>query len=128
MDPIANLLTIIRNAYMAKKANISVSHSAIKEGIVKILHETGYLGDYKVTGEGAKKTIEAELVYIKRNPILTHIRRISTPSVREYAKAGQIPLALNGKGRVILSTSKGLMTDKEARKAGIGGEIICQVW
>lgn len=128
MDPIANLLTIIRNAYLAKKAKISAPYSIIKEEIVKILHETGYLGDYQVVGEGAKKKIEAELVYIKNKAILTHIRRISSPSVREYAKAGQIPLALNGQGRVILSTSKGLMTDKQARKAGIGGEIICQVW
>lgn len=128
MDPIANLLTIIRNAYMARKAQINVPYSKIKENIVSILSKTGYVGDFAIVGEGAKKTLQVELIYLKQKPILTHVSRISTPSVRHYAKNGQIPLAINGRGLVILTTSKGLMTDKEARKAGIGGEVICQVW
>jgi small subunit ribosomal protein S8 len=128
MDPIANLLTIIRNAYLARKQEVKVPYSKIKESIVSILSKTGFIGDFVIEGEAAKKIIKAQLIYIKQQPILTHVRRVSSPSVRHYAKNGQIPLALNGRGLVILTTSKGLMTDKEARKAGIGGEIICQVW
>lgn len=94
---------------------------------MELLKEAGFVGDYSVEGE-TKKTLKIELNYPDKKASLTHIRRISKPSIRTYAKAGKLPLALNGRGMLILSTSKGLMTDRTARKEGLGGEVICEVW
>ena len=128
MDPIANFLTQIRNGYLANKNSISLPHSQIKETIANILSQAGYLGTITVTGQVPSKTLEIELLYHQKQPLLTHISRVSTPSVRRYASADKIPHALSGKGLVILTTSKGLMTGRQARKLGVGGEVICQVW
>ena len=128
MDPIANFLTQIRNGYLANKSSISVPHSQIKETIANILSQAGYLGTVTIAGQVPRKTLEIELLYHQKQPLLTHISRVSTPSVRRYVSADKIPHALSGKGLVILTTSKGLMTGQQARKLGIGGEIICQVW
>lgn len=128
MDPIANFLTIIRNAYLARKGEVVVPHSQIKEGLAKILSEIGFVGEVKVEGSVPHKTIKIALIFNDSLPALTHVKRISRPSVRVYAKAGQIPLALSGRGVTILSTSKGLMIDRQARKERLGGEVICQLW
>jgi len=128
MDPIANFLTQIRNGYTANKKTVSIPHSNIKASLAKILSQAGYVGEVKFTGDVPSKKIEIELLYDKKTPVLTHISRFSTPSVRHYTPANKIPYALSGKGLVILTTSKGLMTGREARKQGIGGEIICKVW
>jgi small subunit ribosomal protein S8 len=128
MDPIANLLTIIRNAYLARKVEVSVPHSRIKEDLSHLLAEAGFVGSVEVEGETPRKSIKITLVYNDGLPALTKIHRISKPSVRVYAKAGKIPLALSGRGLTILSTSSGLMTDRVARASGLGGEVICQVW
>lgn len=128
MDPIANLLTIIRNAYLARKAQVVVPHSRIKENLCKIFQEAGFIAEMVVEGEVPHKTIRCTLAYHDGLPAVTQIKRVSKPSVRVYAKAGQIPLALSGRGMTILSTSAGLMSDRSARKQRLGGEIICQVW
>lgn len=128
MDPIANFLTNLRNAYLAKKAEVVVPHSRIKENLAKLLAEAGFIASTKVEGEVPHKTIRLTLAYHDGLAALTKVKRVSRPSVRLYAKAGQIPLALSGRGVTILSTSAGLLTDRTARKKGLGGEIICQLW
>ena len=128
MDPISNFITIIRNAYLAGRSKLSTSHSNSKEGIAKILKNHGYIVDFQVEGQVPKKTLSLTLAYHKDSPLLNKIQRISKPSVRIYRSADKIPHALSGKGIVIVSTSKGLMTDKDARKQNIGGELICRLW
>lgn len=128
MDPIANFLTNIRNGYTANKKSVTAPYSKIKASLAKILSQSGYVGAVKVTGTVPNKVIEIELNYDNKLPLLTHISRYSKPSVRHYTPASKIPYALSGKGIVILTTSKGLMTGREARKLGIGGEIICRAW
>ncbi len=128
MDPIANFLTSLRNAYLARKQQVAVPHSRIKAQLAGLLADAGFVDKVKVEGEVPHKKIIISLAYYDQLPALTKVRRMSKPSVRVYAKAGQIPLALSGRGLTILSTSKGLMTDRTARKAGLGGEIICQIW
>lgn len=128
MDPIANFLTQIRNAYKAHHSSITAPHSRIKEELAGLLAEAGFIKDVVIEGEVPNKVIKAGLVYQGNLPVLTHISRVSTPSVRVYAKASQIPSTLSGRGLTILSTSKGLRTDRQARKQALGGEIICKVW
>ena len=128
MDPIANFLTSLRNAYLARKQQVAVPHSRIKAQLAGLLADAGFVDKVKVEGEVPHKKIIISLAYYDQLPALTKVRRMSKPSVRVYAKAGQIPLALSGRGLTILSTSKGLMTDRTARKAGLGGEIICKIF
>lgn len=126
MDPIADFLTIIRNGYLAKKNSVLVPYSKTKHTLADILVGRGFLA--KATrDEGGK--LELSLRYLpKGGGVLTGIKRISKPGVRRYATTDSIPFALSGSGLTIVSTSKGIMTDKEARTARLGGEIICQVW
>lgn len=128
MDPIADFLTIIRNAYLARRGSVVAPHSRIKADLAKILSEVGFVGEVKIEGNVPHKTIKIELLYHDSLPSLSHVKRVSRPSVRVYAKAGKIPLALSGRGVTILSTSRGLMIDRKARKEGLGGEVICQLW
>lgn len=128
MDPIANFLTRLRNAYKAGLPEVEARHSKIKEGIAKLLEKNGYVGKVTIEGEVPHKVLKVKLRYSDHLPILTHIKRISKPSVRYYTTKDKIPYALSGKGLTILSTSQGLMTSKDARRKGIGGEIICQIW
>lgn len=129
-DPIANLLTSIRNAYLARRNTASVPYSRMKADICRILADCHYIKSAATSEASAsKKTIEIELNYLPTGaPSLTNLKRLSTPSVRRYSRKNQYPRALSGAGIIIVSTSKGLMTDKQARAAGLGGEIICQVW
>jgi small subunit ribosomal protein S8 len=130
MDPIADLLTIIRNGYSAKKEVVSVNYSNIKHAITNTLFNTGYLEGIKIEAkkEAAKKKLIITLKYINDVPAITSIKRISKPSVRIYCSARKIPNSLSGTGITIVSTSKGVMTDKKARKEKLGGEIICKVY
>lgn len=126
MDPIADFLTSIRNGYLAKKDSVSVPYSKTKHTLADLLVSRGFLAKADKTEEGK---LELSLRYLpKGGAILTGVKRISKPGVRRYATADSIPSALSGSGLTIVSTSKGIMTDKEARKARLGGEIICQVW
>lgn len=128
MDPISDFLTIIRNAYLARKDSVVVRASKPKLTIAQVLSDSGYVGKVELTGTAPKQTIQVELIYKDKLPMITHIKRYSKPSVRRYAPVDQIPRSLSGRGVTIISTSKGMMTDRQARKALVGGEIICQVW
>lgn len=130
MDPIADLLTIIRNGYSAKKEVVLANYSKVKHSLADTLRENGYVDSVKIEGkkEIAKKKLSITLRYIDGIPAITDIKRISKPSVRIYASARKIPISLSGTGITILSTSKGIMTNKKARKEKLGGEIICKVY
>lgn len=128
-DPIADLLTRIRNANMAKKAGVSVPASNMKKKIVEILHEEGYIGSFNVEEDGKQGVINIELKYSKdKERVITGLKRISKPGLRVYAQKADIPRVLGGLGMAIISTSNGILTDKQARKLGVGGEVICYVW
>jgi len=124
-DPIADMLTRIRNGLMAGRASVLVPHSSIKEAIAKILAEKGYVASYKVEGEAPRKVIEVTLGG-KRE--LSKLTRLSKPGRRVYTSSREIPMVLSGRGLVIVSTPKGLMAGGDAKKQGLGGELICQVW
>ena len=128
-DPLADMLTRIRNAITAKHENVSVPASRIKEDIAKILVSEGYIKEYKVEGEGIEKTLVIELKYgAKGEKVITGIKRVSKPGLRVYAGCEDLPKVLGGLGVAIISTPKGLMTDREARKARHGGEVLAYVW
>ena len=127
-DPIADMLTRIRNAVQARHDVVEVPANKEKIEIAKILKEEGFITDYKVEGE-VKKTITITLKYGPNNEkVINGLRRISKPGLRAYAKVDSIPRVLNGLGIAIISTSHGLMTDKEARAKHVGGEVIAYVW
>jgi len=127
MDPIANFLTSIRNGYLAHKAVVSSPNSKIKVEIAKILEKHGFITSYEVIKEHPAK-INVTLHYMKDQPVLTHIERISVPGVRRFSKSKDLTPVRSGVGITIISTSKGLMTDRDARKEKLGGEIICRLW
>ncbi len=128
-DPIADMLTRIRNAITAKHDSVVVPASRIKEDIAKILVSEGYIKNYTIEGEGIEKSIAIELKYgAKGERVITGIKRVSKPGLRVYAGCEDLPKVLNGLGIAIISTTKGLMTDREARKARHGGEVLAYVW
>ncbi|MGX7591499.1 30S ribosomal protein S8 [Candidatus Karelsulcia muelleri] len=126
-DPIADCLTRIRNGCLAKKDIIYIQYSKVKKNILKILLEQGFIGNYKLK---TKKIIKVYLKYIypKKNSVIKYIKRISKPSLRKYSSSKNLPRVLNGLGIAIISTSKGIITDKLAIKKKLGGEIICYVY
>lgn len=127
-DPIADMLTRIRNGLKARHETVDIPASKEKESIAKILKKEGFINNYHVSGE-VKKTLTVELRYGPNDEnILTGLKRISKPGLRVYAKANDLPRVLNGLGIAIVSTSNGMMTDKEARKEHVGGEIVAYVW
>jgi len=130
-DPIADLLTRIRNAILAGHKVVEAPASNLKKEIARILYEKGYILSYKVVdGEGITKTLKIALKYNPKSkkPAIKEIQRVSRPGLRQYVGADDMPRILNGLGVAILSTSKGLMTDKEAKKENIGGEVLCYVY
>jgi len=129
-DTIADMLTRIRNANQMRYAEVSVPASNIKKEIARILKEEGFINDYKVDSEeNTQGSITLYLKYTdKKERVITGLRRISKPGLRVYAKNDEIPKVLNGLGIAIISTSKGIMTDKEARKENIGGEVLAYIW
>ena len=129
-DPIADMLTRIRNANTAKHDTVDVPSSKMKEAIAKILLDEGYIKNYEIIEDGNFKTIRIELKYgkDKNEKIITGIKRISKPGLRVYANAEDMPKVLGGLGIAIVSTNKGVVTDKEARKMNIGGEVLAFVW
>jgi small subunit ribosomal protein S8 len=128
-DPIADYLTRIRNAQMARHKVVEIPASNLKKEITKILHEKGYILNYKFD-DGAPGTIKIALKYNAKTKTatMTKIERISSPGHRKYTGADELPRVLNGLGIAIISTSKGVMTDKEARTQGIGGEVVCYIY
>ncbi len=130
MDSIGDFLTTIRNAIKANHRVVEVKTSFIKEEITKILHEKGYILDYKVEEAKPQGTLKLALKYhpVTKLPAIRSIRRVSTPGMRKYSGKKTLPRVLNGLGIAIVSTSKGLMSDKEARKQNIGGEVLCYIY
>ena len=128
-DPIADFLTRVRNAGIAKHDTVAMPHSKMKAEIARILKEQGYINDYAERGEGAKKELVVELKYDPEGRrAITGLRRMSRPGRRVYRKQANIPRVLDGLGVAILSTSRGILTDHEARRVGIGGEVLCFVY
>ena len=128
-DPIADFLTRIRNAGMAKHTSVSMPHSKMKAEVARILEEQGYIESYSEKGTGAKKELVIELKYDHDGRrAISGLRRMSRPGRRVYRKQANIPRVLDGLGVAILSTSRGILTDHEARRAGVGGEVLCFVY
>ncbi|MDH2916618.1 MAG: 30S ribosomal protein S8 [Gallionella sp.] len=126
-DPISDMLTRIRNAQMAEKITVSMPSSKIKAAIAKVLQDEGYVDGFKVTDHDGKPTLEIGLKYYADRPVIEKIQRVSRPGLRVYKGSEDIPRVMNGLGIAIVSTSKGLMTDRSARANGIGGEVLCIV-
>lgn len=127
-DPIADMLTRIRNANQMKHATVSMPASNLKAEILSVLKNEGYISDYVVKEENNKKQIEVTLKYVNKQRVIQGIKRISKPGLRVYAKTNELPRVLNGLGIAIISTSSGIMTDAEARNKKLGGEVIAYVW
>jgi len=128
-DPIADMLTRIRNGNDAKHDSVDIPASNIKKQLAQILLDEGFVKGYDVIDDGKQGIIRVELKYGKHNEkVISGIKKISKPGLRVYVKNDEIPRVLGGLGIAILSTSKGVMTDKNARKEGVGGEVICYVW
>lgn len=125
-DPIADLLTRIRNGQAAGRVAVSMPSSKQKVAIANLLKEEGYVASVNVTGD-VKKVLEIELKYYQGKPVVELIKRVSRPGLRIYKSCSELPKIQNGLGIAVISTSKGLMTDRAARKSGIGGEVICYV-
>lgn len=128
-DPIADLLTRIRNANMVKLQKIDIPSSNVKVNIAQVLKQEGYIKNYKVIADNRQGVLRVYLKFIdEKDPVINEITRISKPGSRTYVDSESIPTIKNGLGIAILSTSKGIMTDASARQAGIGGELLCTVW
>jgi len=128
-DPIAEMLTRIRNALQASHENVDIPNSKLKTSIAQVLKEEGYIKNYKVIEDGKQGILRIYLKYDdKGEPVIAGLKRVSKPSRRVYAGYEDIPKVLNGYGINIISTSKGVMTDRKARKIRVGGEILCSVW
>ena len=125
-DPIADMLTRIRNAVMVNKTEVLIPLSKVKEKIAETLVKEKYIESYEVIESG--KTLKLKLKYEDNKPAISHLKRISKPGCRIYVSKNKIPEVLNGYGLAILSTSSGIMTNKEAKKRQIGGELLCEIW
>ena len=127
-DTIADMLTRIRNANAMRYNEVSVPASKLKIELARILKEEGFIKNYKVVKDDAQGSIVITLKYVNKERVITGLKRISKPGLRVYAKSSEIPKVLNGLGIAIISTSKGIMTDKEARKQNLGGEVLAYIW
>ncbi|MEM6604352.1 MAG: 30S ribosomal protein S8 [Pseudomonadota bacterium] len=127
-DPIADMLTRIRNAQLAGKTKVEMPGSKLKTAVAKVLADEGYIGGYDATVDGAKPRLTLELKYFDGKPVIAEIDRASKPSLRRYAGKDDLPSIRGGLGVAIISTSKGVMTDRAARAAGVGGEVLCTVF
>ncbi len=128
-DPISDLLTRIRNAIQAKHDKVEMPASNIKANIARILKEEGYITNYKVFKDKKQGILKLHLKYDENKvAAIEGLKRLSKPSLRRYSGKGEIPMTLNGYGVTVVSTSKGVITDRTARKANVGGEILCQIW
>ena len=126
-DPIADMLTRIRNAQMAEKVSVAMPSSKLKVAIAKVLQDEGYVEGFNVSSNGGKPMLEIGLKYYAGRPVIEKVQRISRPGLRIYKGCEDIPNVMNGLGIAIVSTSKGLMTDRKARANGVGGEVLCIV-
>ncbi|MDN3518753.1 30S ribosomal protein S8 [Aquisalimonas lutea] len=127
-DPIADLLTRIRNAQTANKAEVTVPSSKLKQAVVSVLKEEGYIEDFRVEGEPKKPVIAIRLKYFQGHPVIERIQRVSRPGLRIFRDKSSLPKVNGGLGVAIISTSRGVMTDHAARSTGVGGEVLCEVF
>ncbi len=127
-DPIADALTRIRNANQVNHSNVLIPASKLKVELIKLLKEEGYIEDFELKDENGFKVIDVTLKYYNKKPVITNLKRVSTPGLRTYSKAKNLPRVFDGMGIAVISTSKGLMTDKAARTQNLGGEVLCYVW
>ena len=128
-DPIADMLTRIRNASVVSHPSVEIPSSKLKVALAKLLKEEGYISDYSEKVDGHFKTLSIELKYDESNkPIISKLQRVSRPGLRSYCKAKNLPQVLGGMGIAIVSTSKGLLTDRKARKENLGGEVLCYIY
>lgn len=126
-DPLADMLTRIRNAQAVNKQSVSMPHSKLKLAVAKVLKDEGYITDYKVE-EGEKPTLIVILKYYAGKPVIEKIKRLSKPGIRRYSAVDEFPKVLGGLGVAIVSTSKGVMSDRAARQLNVGGELLCEIW
>jgi small subunit ribosomal protein S8 len=126
-DPLADMLTRIRNAQMAEKSVVSMPSSSLKLAVAKVLKDEGYIADFQVSGE-VKAQLSIELKYFEGRPVIEEVKRVSRPGLRQYKSVDQLPKVRGGLGISIVSTNKGVMTDRAARAAGVGGEVLCTVF
>src|SRR5512140_3347683 len=126
-DPIADMLTRIRNAQMTERATVLMPSSKVKIAIAKVLKDEGYIDGFKVAGDEVKPVLEIALRYYAGKPVIEKIERVSKPGLRIYKSKDDIPPVMNGLGIAIVSTSQGVMTDRKARASGVGGEVLCIV-
>lgn len=127
-DPIADMLTRIRNAQMANKESVTMPSSKVKTSILKVLEDEGYVGNWSEEQEGGKKAVTVALRYFEGKPVIENLQRVSRPGLRIYKGKTELPKVNAGLGVAIISTSRGMMTDRAARKAGVGGEVVCTVF
>jgi small subunit ribosomal protein S8 len=127
-DPLSDMLTRIRNAQMAGKTGVEMPGSKLKAAVAKVLKEEGYIADFKASSETGKPRLAIELKYYEGKPVIAEIDRISRPGLRRYTGKDGLPSVRNGLGVAIISTSKGVMTERAARAAGVGGELLCTVF
>jgi len=127
-DPISDFLTRIRNASKARKIKVEIPASKMKIGLAEILKKSGYIYDYKVDEDNRQNIITVLLKYNNGKPAIGGLKKISKPGLRIYKKSNELPRVLNGLGTAVISTSKGLLTDKEARSQSAGGEVVCYIW
>ena len=128
-DPIADMLTRIRNALQARHDFTNMSASKVKLSLAETLKQEGFIRDYEVLQDGLRRTIRVHLAYTdNREPVITGLKRVSKPGLRVYAKKREVPRVYGGLGIAILSTSQGMLSGGEARKRGLGGEVVCHVW
>ncbi|MDR0276021.1 MAG: 30S ribosomal protein S8 [Burkholderiaceae bacterium] len=126
-DPIADLLTRIRNAQMVAKPTVSVPSSKVKAAIAQVLKDEGYIDGFQIKSDGGKAELEIALKYYGGQPVIERIERVSRPGLRVYKGRGELPQVMNGLGVAIVTTPRGVMTDRKARATGVGGEVLCYV-
>ena len=127
-DPLSDMLTRIRNAQMAGKAQVEMPGSKLKAAVANVLKEEGYITGFSTSEEGSKPRLSIDLKYYQGKPVIAEIDRISRPGLRNYAGKGELPSVRGGLGIALVSTSRGVMTDRAARAAGVGGEVLCTVF
>ena len=128
IDTVGNFLTVVRNGLMVNKRSVAVQHSNLKEEIAKVLKEEGFIKDFKKVQEGSMSFLMIMLKYVNGESVIHELTRISTPGRRHYEKNNNVNFVIGGLGISILTTSKGVLTDKQAKKLNVGGEVICHVW
>lgn len=127
-DPISNLLTVIRNGVQVNKDTVDIPASKLNGRILEIFKQDGYIEDFRKMQDNAQGSFKIYLKYKGKKPVITGIQRISKPGLRVYIRSDEVPRVLNGLGTAVISTSKGVVTDREARKLKMGGEVLCYIW